>query len=69
MKTQNEIDKTQQGVVRGAATPEPFLEWKYELNEETGKNEFKSIDLSDGSKVDTDNLKGSAEKGYRNHMT
>ena len=50
MKTQNEIDKTQQGVVHGVTAPEPFLEWKYEFNEETGKNEFKSIELSDGSK-------------------
>ena len=58
MKTQHEIDKTQQGVVPGAAAPEPFLEWKYEFNEETGKHEFKSIELSDGSKIDEENLKG-----------
>ncbi|MGC1879254.1 MAG: hypothetical protein WA678_07760 [Rhabdochlamydiaceae bacterium] len=62
MKTQHEIVKTQQEVVRGADAPEPFLEWKYELNEETGKHKFKSIGLSDGSKIDTDNLKGALKR-------
>lgn len=57
MKMQNEINKTQQEVVCGTAAPEPFLEWKYKVNEETGKLEFESIELSDRSKVNKDNLK------------
>lgn len=36
---------------------EPFLEWKYEFNERTGKHEFESVALSDGSKVDQNSLK------------
>jgi hypothetical protein len=62
MKTQHEIDKVQQKVVPQMAAPEPFLEWKYEFNEETGKHEFKSIELSDGSKNDMDNLKGALRR-------
>lgn len=62
MKTQYEIDKTKQEVVCGAAAPEPFLKWKYEFNEETEKHEFKSIELSDGSKIDEDNLKGALKR-------
>lgn len=41
---------------------EPFLEWKYEFNEETGKHECKSVDLSDGCKVDKDSLKGALKR-------
>lgn len=37
-------------------TPEPFFEWKYELNEETGKREFKTIELSDGGHIDSQTL-------------
>jgi len=36
---------------------EPFLEWKYEFNEGTGKHECKSVELSDGSTVDKNSLK------------
>jgi hypothetical protein len=62
MKTQNEINKTQQGVVCGTTAPEPFLEWKFKLNEETGKHEFVSIELSDGSKIDQDSLKAALKR-------
>jgi hypothetical protein len=38
---------------QGPSTPEPFFEWKYELNEETGQREFKTIELSDGGQIDS----------------
>jgi len=37
-----------------ASNPEPYFEWKYEFNEETGKREFKTIELSDGKQIDSD---------------
>ena len=42
--------------------PEPFLEWKYKLNEETGKREFQSLELSDRSKIDQHNLKAALKR-------
>lgn len=61
MSVAHEVDKKQQGVasktINSSPDPEPFLEWKYELNEETGKHVFKSIELSDKSKVDVQSLR------------
>ena len=37
-----------------ASNPEPYFEWKYELNEETWKREFKIIEISDGKQIDSD---------------
>jgi hypothetical protein len=37
--------------------PPPFLKWKYEYNEKTGKHDFKSIELSDKSQVDAQGLR------------
>ncbi|MGC2595238.1 MAG: hypothetical protein WA347_03050 [Rhabdochlamydiaceae bacterium] len=66
MKTSHEIDKRQQGVVPEAphsdTSSEPFLKWNYEFNEKTGKNEFKSLELSDKSKMNMDNLKGALRR-------
>jgi hypothetical protein len=66
MKTSHAIDKRRQGAAPEASppdtTPEPFLKWTYEFNEKTGKQEFKSIELSDGSKLDKDNLQGALKR-------
>jgi hypothetical protein len=50
MKTQHEIDKRQQEVVPVAATPELFLEWKYEFNEETGSMSLNRLSYQMGAR-------------------
>lgn len=66
MNKMNEIDKKQQGVVPEAphpdTTPEPFLKWIYNIDEETGKNEFKTIELSDKTKINMEKLKGALKR-------
>lgn len=66
MNKKHEIEKRQQGIVADAANPkidpEPFLEWKYKLNEETGNREFQSLELSDRSKIDQHNLKAALKR-------
>ncbi len=55
MSNKSEIAKREQGPVakvNGLDVPKPFLKWKYKLNEETGKKEFQSLELSDGSELD-----------------
>ncbi|MBS0620838.1 MAG: hypothetical protein JSS61_05220 [Verrucomicrobia bacterium] len=60
MTTPQKVDERQQQVVSRAApsdtAPEPFLQWKFKRNEDTGEYEFDSIGLSDGSKVNLDNF-------------
>jgi len=61
----SQVQEKQQVVnVKHSSEPEfePFLEWKYKLNEKTGETEFDSIQLSDGSKIDTENLKRTLKK-------
>lgn len=66
MNRKNEIKKTQQGRVADATNPktdaEPFLEWKYKLNEETGNGEFQSLELSDGSQTDPTAIKAALKR-------
>ncbi len=66
MKTSQEIDKKQQEVVATGNNPEiepgPVLQWNYKFNEQTGRNEFDSIELSDGSQLDAKSLKTALKK-------
>ena len=66
MKTSQEIDKKQQEVVATRNNPEiepgPVLQWNYKFNEQTGRNEFDSIELSDGSQLDAKSLKTALKK-------
>jgi hypothetical protein len=59
-------DKTQHAVVAETNTLEndngPVLQWNFKFNEQTGKNEFDSIELSDGSKLDAKSLKTALKK-------
>ena len=61
MSASQEVDKRSQALAPSAGNrgsdPMPFLEWKHEFNEKTGKYEHKSMELSDGSKIDQENLK------------
>lgn len=54
----NEIDKGSQEVTtaNSGGDSEPFFKWKYKLNQGTGKNEFDSLGLSDGSTLDSRSL-------------
>lgn len=54
----NEIDRSSQEVATANSDidSEPFFKWKYKLNQETGKNEFDSLGLSDGSTLDNRSL-------------
>lgn len=60
MSERQKIDKRQKEVISKIGNPniepQPFLQWKYKFNEETGKTEFDSIKLSDGSKLDEKGL-------------
>lgn len=64
----NQIQKTetQHGLVAETNTPEidhgPVLQWNFKFNEQTGRNEFDSIALSDGSKLDSKSLKTALKK-------
>jgi hypothetical protein len=42
--------------------PEPFLRWKYTLNEETSKYQINSIQLSDESELNVENLKDAVKR-------
>lgn len=43
----------------------PFMRYKYEYNEKTGKNEFVSLDLSDGTKKEHPEYMGKLEKALK----
>jgi hypothetical protein len=64
----NQIQKTetQHGLVTEINTHEtdhgPVLQWNFKFNEQTGRNEFDSIALSDGSKLDSKSLKTALKK-------
>lgn len=66
MNKKYEANKNLQEVVSEAPHPdtslEPFLKWKYKINEETGKNELSSIELSDKSKINMDKFKGALKR-------
>ncbi len=62
MATQYEINKTQAEIIPKTSSPQPFLQWKCDLNPKTGKPEFKSLELSDGSKIDGDKLDGALKR-------
>jgi hypothetical protein len=57
MDKNHEVEKDSQEVALKTITPEPFFKWKYTLNQETGKNEFDRLELSDGSDLDSQSLK------------
>lgn len=42
--------------------PGPYLQWNFKFNEVTGKNEFQSITLSDGSPVSEETAKAAMKK-------
>lgn len=60
MNKENELEKMQHEPVPKTRNPEselePFFKWNYKLNQETGKNEFDSLQLSDGSPLDSKSL-------------
>ncbi|MGE0631263.1 MAG: hypothetical protein AB7H48_00830 [Parachlamydiales bacterium] len=68
MSTPQKIDERQQEVAPRTApsttVPEPFLEWKFKHNEDTGEYEFDSIELSDGSKINQDNFRGALKRAF-----
>lgn len=60
METGKQLDNVQQEKIQRSNQQlgsEPFLEWKFKTNEETGKSEFDSIHLSDGSKLRSESVK------------
>jgi len=62
MKKHNEMNKTRCEVACSTTAAEPFLKWQFKLNEETGKHEFVSIELSDGSELDEDSLRAALKR-------
>ncbi len=66
MNKGKELEKRQQEPVSKIGNPaseaEPFLKWKYKFNQETGKNEFDSLQLSDGSPLDIHSLYGAFKR-------
>lgn len=60
MNASHEVDKGRQSVVPSAdhlaSAPQPFLKWNYEYNKETGKYDFKSLELSDKNLIDAKSL-------------
>lgn len=58
MKTNQTVEKKEEVNIKSKnpLSIEPFLKWKYKFNEETGRNEFHSIELSDGTKTRYENL-------------
>ncbi len=44
------------GALKPATDSEPFFKWNYKLNQITGKNEFDSVELSDGTPADIHGL-------------
>jgi len=58
MKTNQTVEKKEEVNIKSKnpLSIEPFLKWKYKFNEETGRNEFHSIELSDGTKPDMKTL-------------
>jgi hypothetical protein len=66
MKKEQEIDKRQENTIARTNNPEtepvPFLRWKHQFNEKTGKNEFDSLELSDKSQLDEKNLRAALKR-------
>lgn len=62
MNKMQKIDKKQQEVINPEAEHGPFLKWKHKFNEESGKNEFDTLELTDGSKIDEKNVKSAFKK-------
>lgn len=60
MNKKHEINRNSQEVASRAISPstdsEPFLKWTYKFNHETGKNELGSLELSDGSNLDSQSI-------------
>lgn len=58
MKTNQPVQKKEEINIKSEnpLSIEPFLKWKYKFNEETGRNEFHSIELSDGTHPDMKTL-------------
>lgn len=46
------LKKRKQEIAEKDNPPSPFLEWKFKRNEQTGKTELETIQLSDGSPMD-----------------
>lgn len=61
MKKEQEIDKRQENTIARTnnleTEPVPFLRWKHQFNEKTGKIEFESLGLSDKSQLNDKNLR------------
>lgn len=61
MNISTQIDKKTKSIVTAAERPTgdplPFLKWKYEFDEETGRQAFKSIELSDQSEINEQSVK------------
>lgn len=52
----NVIPKKALAGAQSSSSPEPFFEWKYEMNEKTGRYEFKALELSDGTQMSIENF-------------
>jgi hypothetical protein len=52
MQQKEILKKQNQEIAEKDNTPNPFLEWKFKRNEQTGKTELETIQLSDGSPMD-----------------
>lgn len=50
-KKENLIPQNKESITSGTS---PFIRYKYKCNEKTGKDEFVSIELSDGTKIDNE---------------
>ncbi len=49
--SKQQIEKSSSVQAISRKKPEPFLKWKFEINEDTGASEFKTVEMSDGSKL------------------
>ena len=66
MNKGKELEKRQHEPVSKTGNPaseaEPFFKWNYKFNEETGKNEFDSLQLSNGTSLDIESLYGALKR-------
>ncbi len=49
--SRQQIEKSSSVQTVSRKEPDPFLKWKFEINEDTGVSEFKTVEMSDGSKL------------------
>ncbi len=60
MNENNQVVRSSSKMVPETACPNtdsgPFFKWKFKVNQETGKNEFDRLELSDGSTLDNQSL-------------